>query len=186
MFDSERDTRNLLIENFVNMIDRIRLEDPYSVHVPFAQAAVHFYGEAVYEIRTEIREIEKSRSKRPDQPEEHFRHLHDLARHAIHKVETLDLSARALRDMIEQHDQFAATSSTPSAATVDQSYDSVQVMEILRQNRHQTRNQLRFYDYVIQGLRLRSVANKARLQTEIQSSFNSVTQSIARASLKLV
>ena len=179
VFDSRPDTQRLLTNIFVDIIDRIRSEDPYSVHVPLAEVAVHLYNETVWKIRTKIREIEESRSALADPPKQHFLYLHDLARHAIHTIETLDLAARALRSMIEYSDQFAAAYSTRLVATDDRSNDSAQAIETLHQGHNQTPDRFRFYENVIQGLRLRSIANDARLQNESQISFHIVAQSIA-------
>ncbi|KAI9802879.1 MAG: hypothetical protein M1833_001478, partial [Piccolia ochrophora] len=147
--------------------DTIDLDDPYSIHVQLSQVVLHLQNEAVWSIRTSVRTVEKSRAA----PSLHFSDLHDLARHAIHVFETLDLAARTFNSMMVHHGRFGSTTLATDGT--------------IPSNQHYTYDRLHFYNEAIQGLRLRSIANKDRLLNEIQLSFNIVAQNIASTSIAI-
>ena len=165
VFDASPTMKADLKTLFAGAVDSISLGDPYFSHVLLAGEVLRLQNDAVWNIRNLVRSIEQGRTLQiPD-----FPGIHDLARHAIHVLETLDLAARTLDSMILHHDQFASEITTTDA-TVTQ---------------HSINDRLVFYREAIQGLRLRSISNKDRLQNEIQLSFNMAAQNIATASMSI-
>ncbi|KAL9026500.1 MAG: hypothetical protein Q9196_004842, partial [Gyalolechia fulgens] len=190
IFDADANsiTRKLLTDHLSNTIAAIQPESPHSIYVPLAQLAVQLQEDAVWRIRDAVRAVEKDRTSLYHQfasLDTPFSYLHDLARHAIHVFETLDLTARTLHGMIEYHHRSPTRSATFPAMDEDDS-NRLANTSIETSNRDQlASNHLRFYQEVVQALRLRSIANKDRLQNEIQYSFNLAAQTIARSSNKI-
>lgn len=177
-FDAKENIRTSLKELVNNAINPVRVQCPYSLHVPFAQLAVHLQNDAVWKIRDAVREVERSRTTHDPQ----FSRLHDLARHAIHVIETLEVAARTVQSMILHHDRFLDFFATSSTATGND--DNINGITHNTQRRHQIRDQLSFYEEAIQGLCVRSISNRDRLQNEMQFSFNIVAQNIAGSSVE--
>ena len=136
--------------------------DPYLYHTVLAEEVLSLQSEAVWNIRTKVRQVEKTRAALSP----NYNRLHELARHAVHVIETLDLADRTFDSMITYHKEFTAST---SVATGLPNYID---------------DRLRFYKEGIQSLRLRSAANRDRLLNEIQHSFNFVAQSIASTSME--
>ena len=165
VFDASPTMKADLTTLFAGAVDSISLGDPYFSHVLLAGEVLRLQNDAVWNIRNLVRSIEHERTlQRPDFPA-----IHDLARHAIHVLETLDLAARTLDSMILHNDQFASEITTTNAT--------------VKITQHHINDRLVFYREAIQGLRLRSISNKDRLQNEIQLSFNMAAQNIASASM---
>ena len=177
VFDANPDIRTRLKELMCSVISPICVEHPGGLHIPFAQLTVDLQNDAVWNIRTAVREVERSRTSHHLQ----FSRLHDLARHAIHVIETLETAARTLHNMIEHHEQVSATFATSSTAT-DDDVNKIRIIDSAQQQIH---NQLCFYKEAIQGLRVRSISNRDRLQNEMQLSFNVVAQKIANSSVEI-
>ncbi len=165
------------------------MDSPFSLHVPFVQLTVELQNDAVWKIRTAVRDVERLRR---NVHHTQFSRLHDLARHAIHVVETLEVAATTLQSMLEHHDRFLdtlvptfpPTSPTGPRGTDDDDNDNGSMDSPCRL-RHQISHQLSFHQEAIQGLRVRSISNRDRLQNEIQFSFNIVAQSIANSSVQI-
>lgn len=178
-------TRKLLIDHLSHSIAAIRPESPHSVYVPLAQLAVQLQEDAVWRIRDAVRAVEKDRAslyQKVASPQTPSCNLHDLARHAVHVFETLDLTAQTLHSMIEYHNR-SATASGISPAMGEDDCDGIDTPSVETTHRNQlASDHLRFFQEATQALRLRSIANKDRLQNEIQYSFNLVAQKIARSS----
>ena len=166
VFDARPTMKTSLKNLLTSAIDSISLGDPYFSHILLAEEVLRLHNDAVWSIRTSVRYIEHKRMT----PSPDISGIHDLARHAIHVLETLDLAARILDSMILHHDQFASEIITTDA--MDKTTQHIA-------------NRLLFYKEAIQGLRLRSISNKDRLQNEIQFSFNMVAQNIARTSTNI-
>ncbi|KAL8902506.1 MAG: hypothetical protein Q9207_004645 [Kuettlingeria erythrocarpa] len=108
---------------------------------------------------------------------------HSIIKHALHVFETLDLTAQTLDRMIEYHNRPATTRSATSPAVGENDCDGIRTPSVGTTHRNQlASDRLRFFQEATQALRLRSIANKDRLQNEIQYSFNLVAQTIARSS----
>ncbi len=182
-FDPKPHIQKLLIDH---LVDTIHSEDPHSIYVPLAQLAVHLQEDAVWRIRDAVRDVEKSRTARYDTqiyPDKlRLSHVSDLARHTFHVSETLDLTAQTLRSMIEYHNRFADRPATPPAAEdVDDDGTGSRSIRTTHQQQ-QAHDRLRCFQEAIQALRLRSIANKDRLNNEIRYSFNLITQNISNRS----
>ena len=159
-------------------MDHISLDHPYGIHLPFAQLAFQLQSDAVWDIRCAVRDIEKSRITSVDFPK-----LHDLARHATHVIETLELAVRTLDGIMRDHECWSAGSVVMEIEINECEVDDGGPTSATRTHNRNLwiRNHLAFYRDCIQGLRDRSIANRDRLQNEIQLSFNIVTQDINRA-----
>lgn len=174
----------MIIDRFSDLMVTTRSDNPHSVYVPLAELAVELQEDAVWKIRTGVRGVEQSRTSIRPQPstsQTHFCRLHELARHAGHVTETLDLTNQTLHQMIENHDRVARRSAAPVAEEDEDKITRSLLSETAHQN-HNAHDRLRCYQDAIQNLRLRSIANKDRLQNEIQYSFNLVAQDVARIS----
>ena len=184
-FIAKLDTRNLLMDHLNKTANTIHPESPRSVYDSLAQLVVELQEDAVWSIRDAVRDVETSRAilipQNPN-PKKNFCSLHDLARHAIHVSETLDLAAQTLQSMIECHGRLAAGSAIPLRGNQDDIDRNGNGTVRIADQKYTTYNHLRFYQDAIEGLRSRSIANKDRLQNEIQYSFNLVAQDIARTS----
>ena len=185
--DTDLATRTMLMDHLKETAHTIHRERPRSIYDSLAQLAVQLQEDAVWRIRDEVRDVETLRTSfRTQHPnsQDHFCRLHDLARHAIHVSETLDLTVRTLQSMIEYHERYEDA----SASSLRRNQDDIdgKQSESSRDagQKHYTYNHLRFYQEAIEGLRSRSIANKDRLQNEIQYSFNLVAQEIARTTSK--
>lgn len=161
-FDAKKDVRRRLKNLRLQAADVTHLDDPFLIHALLVEVVVDLQDEAVWKIRDSVRDVEENRERAS---------LglisHDLARHAIHVFETLDLATRTLNSIIEHHDLF-----TSAVITTDRTRQKTP---------HNICDRLHFFREVVEGLRLRSISNKERLQNEIQFSFNVVAQNINRA-----
>ena len=185
VLDPKPNIEEKIVKNFFHLMNTTQLENPYSVYIPVAELAVELQEDAVWKIRNEVRHVEKIRKSicpQPSNSQIHFCRLHDLARHAIHVSESLDLTNQILHRMIEHHARFMARPATPAVATEDDNEETRSTILETAHRNHNAHDQLRCYQDAIQNLRLRSIANKDRLQNEIQYSFNLVAQDIARTS----
>jgi hypothetical protein len=143
---------------------------PYWVHTLFVEEVVRLQDEAVWAIRTLVRNIEVHRTK-STAPNPDYPRLHDIARHAIHVSETLDLAVKTVRCIIAQHNQFVAERG-PSGGS----------LETTKRKFHERMN---FYLHMLSSLQSRSTSNKERLVNEIQLAFNIVGQYDTRISLEI-
>ena len=175
------DLQRLFVDLLAKSINSTYLENSYGIHALLASIVMDLQNKAVWEIRTAVRNIELLRTTPGIQiHHSQFPRLHDLARHTGHVLETLDLSYGTLQSMIENHDRLAATTTTSQTGT------DTETMGIKTAQQHRyIRDRLHFYKEAIQGLRLRSISNKDRLQNEIQLSFNIVAQNIATSSVEI-
>lgn len=130
---------------------------------------------SVWAIRTLIRDVEKSAGRDPEdrkeKPKIDYPALHDLARHAIHACETLDVSVRTARAILEHHARFVdelGPSRTPPTAT-DEERRQRCVSAGAARNVHE---KLQHMEHMLESLRHRSSSNKARLLNEIQLCYH--------------
>ncbi|RYP81629.1 hypothetical protein DL770_005837 [Monosporascus sp. CRB-9-2] len=144
--------------------------DPFWVYARLAADLVDLQDSAVWAIRNQVRAIETER-KPIGKPQPNYRHLHDVARHAIHVSESLDVATETMEGILVQHDNFSSQN-FPFQTTNTDASESIH-------------RQLLFCKSMISNLRHRSVANRERLQNEIQLAFNSVAQYDAGISVQI-
>ena len=159
-FDAKPTVQQRLRNLQPNGADVTCLGNPFFIHTLLVEVVVDLQEDAVWKIRNSVRRVEEKRAALGPVS-------HDLARHAIHVFETLDLATRTLNSIIEHHDRFTST-----LKATDRTVENTP---------HHICDRLRFFREAIEGLRLRSISNKERLQNEIQFSFNVVAQNINRA-----
>ena len=122
---------------------------------------------AVWGVRDWVRALEKSRVP-SERPRPDYRRFHDMARHAIHVIETLELATNSVSGILAHHSRISGGSSPASAETRDT-----------------IANRLTFFADLLRSQHARSASNRARLQNEIQLTFNVVAQYDARMSVKI-
>ncbi|KAM6537975.1 hypothetical protein FALCPG4_003868 [Fusarium falciforme] len=133
--------------------------DPFWVHVRLLEQLSDLQDNAVWTVRTEIREVEKKEQR--SKPDPNYRSLHDLARHAIHVSETLDVSLKTVKSIVEQHKTLE---------------DELWPKKPKKGSFRQVRERLFWYEHTLESLKSRALSNKERLINEIQLSFNLVAQ----------
>ncbi|KAJ4318703.1 hypothetical protein N0V84_006696 [Fusarium piperis] len=134
--------------------------DPFWVHVRLLEQLSDLQNNAVWTVRTDIRKVEKK--QQGNKPDPNYRSLHDLARHAIHVSETLDVSLKTVKSIVEQHktlDDEDWPGEKPKRASF-----------------RQVRERLFWYEHTLESLKSRALSNKERLINEIQLAFNLVAQ----------
>ncbi|EEU48276.1 uncharacterized protein NECHADRAFT_75673 [Fusarium vanettenii 77-13-4] len=134
--------------------------DPFWVHVRLLEELSDLQNNAVWTVRTEIRKVEKKEQR--SKPDPNYRSLHDLARHAIHVSETLDVSLKTVKSIVEQHktlEEETWRGGKPKNGSF-----------------RQVRERLFWYEHTLESLKSRALSNKERLINEIQLSFNLVAQ----------
>ncbi|RSL99837.1 hypothetical protein CEP52_009521 [Fusarium oligoseptatum] len=134
--------------------------DPFWVHGRLLEQLSDLQNNAVWTVRTEIRNVEKKKQR--SKPEPNYRSLHDLARHAIHVSETLDVSLKTVKSIVEQHKTLE-----------DELWPGEQPK---KGSFRQVRERLHWYEHTLESLKSRALSNKERLINEIQLSFNLVAQ----------
>lgn len=135
---------------------------------------------SVWAIRTLVRDVEKSagrdpRGPRVEKPQTDYPALHDLARHAIHACETLDVSVRTARAILEHHARFVdelSPSKTLSAADTDDERKKKRQRYIAAGASRNVHEKLQHMEHMLESLRHRSNSNKARLLNEIQLCYH--------------
>ncbi|KAG8162419.1 hypothetical protein KVR01_008184 [Diaporthe batatas] len=147
-----------------------RSKDPFWVYEGILREILDLQDKSVWMIRDQVRVVEKNRAL-VTQPNPNYSHLHELARHAIHVSETLDTAATTVNSILQRHAEYVAG---VSDANKDQTRSSKQLQD-----------RLHFLEQMFISLKHRSSSNQARLQNEIQLSFNIVAQSDARTSVEI-
>ncbi|KAM0425666.1 hypothetical protein ACHAPT_009198 [Fusarium lateritium] len=143
--------------------------DPFWLHVRLLEQLSDLQNHAVWTVRTEIRNVEKEAQR--SKPNPNYRSLHDLARHAIHVSETLDVSVKTVKSIIEQH-KTLEDEYWPEGRPKKGSF-------------RQVRERLLWYEHTLQSLQSRALSNKERLINEIQLAFNLVAQYDSRISVQI-
>ncbi|KAI8691947.1 hypothetical protein NCS56_00188800 [Fusarium sp. Ph1] len=134
--------------------------DPFWVHVRLLEQLSDLQDNAVWTVRTEIRNVEKKEQR--SKPDPNYRSLHDLARHAIHVSETLDVCLKTVKSIVEQHKTLEEERWFGKQPT--------------KGSFRQVRERLFWYEHTLESLKSRALSNKERLINEIQLSFNLVAQ----------
>lgn len=135
--------------------------DPFWIYPALMDEVVSLQDEAVWAIRTQIRQVEIEQKKSVLRPAPDYRRLHDIARHAIHVSETLGIAVKTLSSIIDQHRAFRASTHLGRTST----QLSMHIQQLLL-----------FFEHMLDSLRFRSSSNKQRLQNEIQLAFHKVAQ----------
>jgi len=172
------------------------LDDPFWMYPCVLDNVVEVQNEAVWDMRTQIRDKEKGRDS--DAKRQDFGGLHDLARHAIHGIETLDVAVKTVAAMTQQHEickeMFEPINEKPVRVPVRRqrrhypvaaAHARGQKSRAFPMAHHRVHQRLLFFEDMLVSLRHRSSSNKERLLNEIQLLFNLVAQNDAGTSLQI-
>lgn len=170
MFDPPDPIKEKLPSPMIKIPDHGRFGDPFWIYEGILEEILHLQDQSVWMIRDQVRATEKNRAL-VTRPNPDYSLLHELARHAIHVSESLDTTVKTVENILNRHTDYV-TGSTDA----DKS---------LRRASKQLRNRLLFLEHMLVSLKYRSASNQARLQNEIQLSFNIVAQSDARTSVEI-
>lgn len=170
VFDPPAPIREKLPTPMIQPPIRGRLKNPFWIYNGILKEVLDLQDTSVWKIRDQVREIEKSRAL-VTQPNPDYSHLHELARHAIHVSETLDTATTTVDSILRRHAEYVAG---VSDADKGQTRASKKLQD-----------RLHFLEHMFISLKHRSASNQARLQNEIQLSFNIVAQSDARTSVEI-
>lgn len=144
--------------------------DPFWIYEGLLEEIVSLQDQSVWMIRDQVRATEKNRAL-VTRPNPDYGHLHEIARHAIHVSESLEVAVKTLESILQRHTDYMRdltyADKSPSRAS------------------KQLHNRLLFLETMLVSLKYRSASNQARLQNEIQLSFNIVAQSDARTSVEI-
>lgn len=147
-----------------------RFVDPFWIYEGLLEEILSLQDRSVWMIRDEVRATEKNRAL-VTRPNPDYGHLHEIARHAIHVSESLEVTVKTVESILQGHadymTSFADAENSPRRAA------------------KQLQNRLLFLEHMLVSLKYRSASNQARLQNEIQLSFNIVAQSDARTSVEI-
>lgn len=144
--------------------------DPFWIYEGILEEVLHLQNQSVWMIRDQVRMTEKNRTL-VNRPNPDYGHLHEIARHAIHVSESLEVTVKTVETILQRHAEFVAQFTDTD--------------KTLKGDPKHLRNRLLFLESMLVGLKHRSVSNQARLQNEIQLSFNIVAQSDARTSVEI-
>ncbi|OJJ50609.1 hypothetical protein ASPZODRAFT_126502 [Penicilliopsis zonata CBS 506.65] len=164
VFDPKPAVRAHLAEKLFDSRKGLDAEDPYWPHCILAEEAVHLQDDAVWSIRTFVRNLEKNRPSRQNLVP-NYADRHELARHAIHVLETLELGTKTINDMIIQHDRLQRGTDTA--------------------HHRQISRQLQFLHHTMRSLYCRSDSNKERLLNENQLAFHVMAQFDSEMSVEI-
>lgn len=170
VFDPPAPIKQKLPSPLIKIPTHGRLRDPFWIYEGLLEEILHLQDQSVWMIRDQVRATEKNRA-RVTRPNPDYGHLHEIARHAIHVSESLDATVKTVESILQRHTDYVK-----SATDADKS---------LRRAFKQLRNRLLFLEHMLVSLKYRSASNQARLQNEIQLSFNIVAQSDARTSVEI-
>lgn len=170
MFDPPAPIREKMPSPMVKIPAKGAFGDPFWVYESILEEVLLLQDQSVWMIRDQVRAIEKSRAL-VTQPNPNYGHLHELARHAIHVSETLDTAAKTAESILQRHAEYIAGASYAGDRE--------------RRASKQLQHRLHFLEHMFVSLKYRSASNQARLQNEIQLSFNIVAQSDARTSVEI-
>lgn len=170
MFDPPDPIKEKLPSPMIKIPDNGRFGDPFWIYEGILEEILHLQDQSVWMIRDQVRATEKNRAL-VTRPNPDYSLLHEIARHAIHVSESLDTTVKTVERILQQHTDYVR-----GATDADKS---------LRRASKQLRNRLLFLEHMLVSLKYRSASNQARLQNEIQLSFNIVAQSDARTSVEI-
>lgn len=170
VFDPPAPIREKLPSPMVKVPAHGNFDDPFWVYEGILEEVLLLQDQSVWMIRDQVRATEKSRAL-VTQPNPNYGQLHELARHAIHVSETLDTAAKTVESILQRHAEYMA-----GIGDTNQSQ---------RRASKRLQHRLHFLEHMFVSLKYRSASNQARLQNEIQLSFNIVAQSDARTSVEI-
>jgi hypothetical protein len=161
LFDSPLRLSDQLPELLVENIGPAHLKDPFWIYAGMLERLVDLHDQAVWTIRNQVRIVEKE-GMPESRPNPDFRLLHDIGRHSVHVQETLDVAVTSTRSILEHHNAFWD--------------DRLGQNSRLSNSSKYIKSRLSFHEHMFRSLRYRAIANKERLQHEVQLAFNIVTQ----------
>lgn len=170
MFDPPAQIKEKLPSPMIKIPKRGISGDPFWIYEGILEEILHLQDQSVWMIRDQVRTTEKNRTL-VTRPNPDYGHLHEIARHAIHVSESLEVTVKTVETILQRHAEFVAQFTDAD--------------KTLKGDPKHLRNRLLFLESMLVGLKHRSVSNQARLQNEIQLSFNIVAQSDARTSVEI-
>lgn len=147
-----------------------RLGDPFWIYDGLIEEILRMQDQSVWMIRDQVRMVEKNRAL-VTRPNPNYGHLHEISRHAIHVSESLEVTTKTVESILRRHADYVT--------------DFTEADKSRKRASKQLQNRLLFLEHMLVGLKYRSASNQARLQNEIQLSFNIVAQSDARTSVEI-
>ncbi|OTB17424.1 hypothetical protein K445DRAFT_374574 [Daldinia sp. EC12] len=173
-FDPVETVQKRLGEMFMNCLDEEELRDPYWPYTRILEELVSFQGSSIWSLRDLVRSIELSPNRDPrtlrEKPNYDYSRMHDIARHSIHVSETLDLSVKLSRDVIQEHEKWMKLHTNIPFYT--RTYSN-------------THSRLVFFSHALFSLRCRSSSNHQRLSNEIQLRFHTDAQYDSQVSVEI-
>ncbi|RBQ76343.1 hypothetical protein VDGD_00871 [Verticillium dahliae] len=173
IFDAPKELEQRLPRPLLEPVTRELLRDPFLIHLCLAEEVVRVQNDAVWSLRTYVRDLEKQRTGEDPSPD--YQRLHDLARHAIHICETLDLGVVSMESTLAHH---AVLADEPSAAAPAAAHGA-------RYTHRHVHQRLQFFKHLFESLRCRSASNKERLDNEMQLAFHTVAQHDSRTGVEI-
>ncbi|CRJ98658.1 hypothetical protein BN1708_009476 [Verticillium longisporum] len=173
IFDAPKELEQRLPRPLLEPVTRELLRDPFLIHLCLAEEVVRVQNDAVWSLRTYVRDLEKQRTGEDPSPD--YQRLHDLARHAIHICETLDLGVVSMESTLAHH---AVLADEPSAAAPAAAHRA-------RFTHRHVHQRLQFFKHMFESLRCRSASNKERLDNEMQLAFHTVAQHDSRTGVEI-
>lgn len=170
MFDPPAPIKEKLPSPMIKIPKRGISGDPFWIYEGILEEILRLQDQSVWMIRDQVRMTEKNRAL-VTRPDPDYGHLHEIARHAVHVSESIEVTCKTVESILQRHAEFLADVTDADKA-------------LLGDPKH-LRNRLLFLESMLFGLKHRSVSNQARLQNEIQLSFNIVAQSDARTSVEI-
>ncbi|KAI9896348.1 hypothetical protein N3K66_008520 [Trichothecium roseum] len=189
ILDASHHLQQQLFSKLLDGVGSHVIPDPMWFLVPLTEDLVQLQDQAVWALRTKIRNMEKSReTENPN-----FVELHDIARHVIHVGETLEVASLTMSSILRQHTyyvdkKFCGAKAGPVGGEVDDKVnraDDGDADALAAATSHRVHQRLCFFKDMLANLRCRAASNKERLDNEIQLTFNKVAQNDASHSLEI-
>ncbi|RCI15474.1 hypothetical protein L249_3536 [Ophiocordyceps polyrhachis-furcata BCC 54312] len=133
---------------------RLELRDPFSMLIPLLSHIVQLYDESTWRVRDKVREIEKTRGRhRAD-----FVGMHDISRHAIHLDEVYTATIETMENLLRRQKL-----TQDAIVSLDKTY------------KEQAQELTSFHLQLMKSLKLRSISNHERLNSEIILAYHIIT-----------
>lgn len=170
LFDVPEKLRPQIPHVFTTNLPKHHLVDPFWMYETILEQLVDVQNQAVWDMRTKVRTIEKSMTK-DRELDESYPALHELSRHAIHGSETLDLAVNTSARILSRHKAFMEEMEETSKGKKGGS--------------RSVHERLLVFEHMLESLRSRASSNKERLLNQIQLAYNTVAQYDARLSVQI-
>lgn len=168
-----------------HLVIRENITSPYYAHVLFAEISLDIHHQAIWSIRDLVRNIEKERLAEDVQSPSSTR-LTEGIRHAIHVSETCETTVHMVQAMLSAHELWLQQNTFPAyqppVISTQPNKTAGHLNRIIPNltNRHIS-SRLRHALSGLRTLQQRASSNHARLNSEIQLSTNTFSQSISIA-----